>query len=231
MASKNFIQPSIPRFDGHYDHWSMLMENFLRSKEYWQVVDSGFAEPAAGTSLTDAQKTELDAQKLKDLKAKNYLFQAIDHSILETILCKDTSKQIWDSMKKKYQGNARAKRAQLQTLRCEFETLRMKSGETVSEYFSRTMAIEDVVIVEKILRSMLPKFNFVICSIEESKDLDTLSIDELQNSLLVHEQKIIQQDREESEEQVVDLFTKPLKMASFVKLRKLLGVCTLEDPD
>ncbi|KAF2285853.1 hypothetical protein GH714_008440 [Hevea brasiliensis] len=34
-----------------------------------------------------------------------------------------------------------------------------------------------------------------------------------------------------SEEQVADLFTKPLKMASFVKLRKLLGVCTLEDPD
>ncbi|KAF2310023.1 hypothetical protein GH714_006277 [Hevea brasiliensis] len=186
----------------------MLMENFLRSKEYWQVVDSGFAEPAAGTSLIDAQKTELDAQKLKDLKAKNYLFQAIDRSILETILCKDTSKQIWDSMKIKYQGNARAKQAQLQTLRCEFETLSMKSGETVSEYFSRTMAIankmrihgeklEDVVIVEKILRSMLPKFNFVICSIKESKDLDTLSIDELQNSLLVHEQKIIQQDREE----------------------------------
>ncbi|KAF2319993.1 hypothetical protein GH714_021775 [Hevea brasiliensis] len=57
--------------------------------------------------------------------------------------------------------------------------------------------LEDVVIVEKILRSMLPKFNFVICSIEESKDLDTLSIDELQNCLLVYEQKIIQQDREE----------------------------------
>ncbi|KAK6936358.1 Cleavage/polyadenylation specificity factor, A subunit, C-terminal [Dillenia turbinata] len=34
MASENFVQPSIPRFDGHYDHWSMLMENFLRSKEY-----------------------------------------------------------------------------------------------------------------------------------------------------------------------------------------------------
>ncbi|GKE35563.1 retrovirus-related pol polyprotein from transposon TNT 1-94, partial [Tanacetum coccineum] len=25
-----FVQPAIPKFDGHYDHWSMLMENFLR---------------------------------------------------------------------------------------------------------------------------------------------------------------------------------------------------------
>lgn len=59
--------------------------------------------------LTDAQKTEQERLKLKDLMAKNYLFQAIDRSIMETILKKDTSKQIWDSMKKKYQGNASAK--------------------------------------------------------------------------------------------------------------------------
>ena len=67
--------------------------------------------------MTDAQKVEVDAKKLKDLRAKNYLFQAIDHSILETILCKDTSKDFWDSMKKKYQGHSKVKRAQLQALR------------------------------------------------------------------------------------------------------------------
>ncbi|KAH0636786.1 hypothetical protein KY289_036701 [Solanum tuberosum] len=116
-------------------------------------------------------------------------------------------------MKKKYQGNARAKRAQLQTLQGEFETLCIKPEESVSVYFSRTMTIankmrihgerlEDVTIVEKILRSMFPKFNFVICLIEESKDLDTLSLDELQNSLMVHEQKIVQQDVEEQALQV-----------------------------
>jgi hypothetical protein len=32
MAEGNFVQPAIPRFDGHYDHWAMLMENFLRPK-------------------------------------------------------------------------------------------------------------------------------------------------------------------------------------------------------
>lgn len=46
----------------------MLMENFLRSTEYWQVVDSGIAELAEGVVLTQVQR-----QKLKDLKAKNYL--------------------------------------------------------------------------------------------------------------------------------------------------------------
>ncbi|XP_075097917.1 uncharacterized protein LOC142175238 [Nicotiana tabacum] len=145
--------------------------------------------------------------RLKDLKAKNYLFQAIDRSILETILCKDTYKQIWDFMKNKYQGTAKAKRAQLQALRAEFETLRMQNSESVIEYFSRVMAIsnkmringeklEDVTIIEKIL-CITAKFNYIVCSIEESKDIDTLSIDELQSSLLVHELKINQQDKEE----------------------------------
>jgi len=160
MATENFVQPAIPRFDGHYDHWSMLMENFLRSQEYWQVVSEGISKPTQDTLVSEAQRTEADVAKLKDLKAKNYLFQAIDHSILETILSKDTSKQIWDSMKKNYQGSTRTKRQQLQALRSKFETLPMKFGESVLDYFSRVMAIvnkmrihgdktEEVTIVEK----------------------------------------------------------------------------------
>ncbi|XP_070662476.1 uncharacterized protein [Malus domestica] len=194
----SFVQPAIPRLDGHYDHWSMLMENFLRSKEYWNLVETGITTVARGADSSDLQKKTLEELKLKDLKAKNYLFQAIDRSILETILKKDTAKDIWDSLKQKYQGTTHVKRAQLQALRKEFKVLHMKTGETVNNYFGRTLIIankirvhgermEDVVIIEKILRSMTSKFDYVVCSIEESNDLDTLSIDELQSSLLVHE--------------------------------------------
>lgn len=104
-------------------------------------------------------------------------------------------------MKKKYQGSSRVKRAQLQALRRDFENLQMKDGESVNNYFVRTMGLannmrfhgekmDDVTIVEKILRSLTAKFDYIVCSIEESKDIDTLLIDELQSSLLVHEQKI-----------------------------------------
>jgi len=48
-------------------------------------------------------------------------------------------------MKKKYQGSTRAKRQQLQALHLEFETLRMKFGELVSDYFSRVMTVVDTV--------------------------------------------------------------------------------------
>ncbi|KAM1393926.1 hypothetical protein ACFX2F_030030 [Malus domestica] len=209
-----FVQASIPKLDGHYDHWAMLMENFLRSKEYWSIVEHGITATAEGALLAEGQRKVLEDQKLKDLKAKNYLFQAIDRAVLETILNKDTAKEIWDSLKQKYQGTARVKRAQLQALRKEFEMLHMKTGETVNEFFCLTLTIAnkrkingdkltDVEVIEKILRSMTPKYDYVVCSIEESIDLDLLSIDELQSSLLVHEQRRIGHVMEEQALKVV----------------------------
>ena len=50
--------------------------------------------PAVAEGLTDAQRKNIEDQKLKNLKAKNYLFQAIDRSVLQTILNKDTTKNI-----------------------------------------------------------------------------------------------------------------------------------------
>jgi hypothetical protein len=44
-------------------------------------------------------------------------------------------------MKKKYEGSARVKRSHLQALCREFETLEMKAGEGVSEYFSRVLTV------------------------------------------------------------------------------------------
>ena len=206
----SFVQPAIPRFNGHYDHWSMLMENFLRSKEMWELVENGYTE-ASGSMQTEGQQKKNDEIKLKDLKVKNYLFQAIDRTVLDTILKKDTAKNIWDAMKKKFEGNARVKRSHLQALHREFETLEMRSGEGVTEYFSRVMTVankmrtygedmQDVKIVDKILRSLTEKFNYIVCSIEESKDIDALTIDELQSSLIVNEQKFV---RHKSEEQAL----------------------------
>lgn len=170
-------------------------------------------EPEDKSVLSDTERKKLEELELKDMKVKNYLFQAIARTILEQILVKDTSKQIWDSMNKKYKGNARVKRSILQALRREFEILEMKSGENVTDYFSRVMTVankmrsqgedmRDVIIVERILRSLTDRFNFIVCSIEESKDTNNLSIDKLQSSLVVHEQKFLKTNGEERALQV-----------------------------
>ncbi|XP_050902807.1 uncharacterized protein LOC127115267 [Lathyrus oleraceus] len=201
MGSKaNFVSTSIPKFDGDYDHWSMVTENLLRSKEYWVVVESGYSQPMSMDGMTPTQKQNLEEMNLKDLKAKNYLFQSLDKSILKTITQKETSKQLWDSKKMKCQGNVRVKRAQLNCLRRDFEVLAMKKGESINDYFGRVMTVandmrnygedvSDVKIVEKILRTLTDKWNYIICSIEEAKDIDQVPVDALQSSLFIHEQK------------------------------------------
>ena len=55
MVFENFVQLAIPRFDGHLVHWRMLMENFLMSMKYWQVIEIGVAAPVDRMTLTDTQ--------------------------------------------------------------------------------------------------------------------------------------------------------------------------------
>ena len=98
MAAKrqveSYVQPAIPRFDGHYDHWEMLIKNFLRSKEFFDMVETGYVEPNEGEVLSTVQQQRLAASKLKDLKVKNYLLQSIDQTNLKTMLQKKTSREI-----------------------------------------------------------------------------------------------------------------------------------------
>ncbi|MCH81218.1 retrovirus-related pol polyprotein from transposon tnt 1-94, partial [Trifolium medium] len=158
--SSSFMPPSIPKFDGFYDHWAELMENLLRSKEYWSLIENGII--VASANATQEQIKAADESRLKDLKVKNYLFQSIDRSILEMILERNTSRDIWESMRRKYQGSNKVKQAQLQSLRRDFEVLCMKEDESVNDFFARTLAIANKMtahgerlteskIVEKIL--------------------------------------------------------------------------------
>lgn len=66
-----FSTPEIPKFDGLYDHYSMLIET---------------------TPDTPEQHQHLEEIKLKDIKAKSYSFQETDHTILEIIHVCNTKK-------------------------------------------------------------------------------------------------------------------------------------------
>ena len=79
--------------------------------------------------------------------------------------------------------------------------MQMKEGEIVTSFCARTMEIRNkmrfhgekmnyVIVVENILLSLSPKYDYVVCSIKESKDINALSLDELLSTLLVHEQKM-----------------------------------------
>ncbi|KAJ9543711.1 hypothetical protein OSB04_023418 [Centaurea solstitialis] len=204
MSAEDKTLSVVPRFDGHYDHWAELMENFLRAKGLWSCVEHGVVA-RGGVTLEDA--------KTKDHQVKHYLFQAIDRNVFQQILDCRTAKIVWDSMKVKFGGSAKVKKSLLNSLRREFEILVMKNEETVTDYFARVMSVAnqmrsngevltDRKIVEKILRNLTERFTYVVVSIEEAKDTDNMTVDELQSTLLVHEQKF-RKVSNEGEDQVL----------------------------
>ena len=77
----------------------------------------------------------------------------------------------------------------------------MKESETIQAFFSRVSAIvkqfrscgdtiENKKIVKKILKSLPPKFDHIVATIKESKDLSKMSLHELNGSLEAHEKRI-----------------------------------------
>ncbi|XP_050908522.1 uncharacterized protein LOC127122185 [Lathyrus oleraceus] len=87
----------------------------------------------------------------------------------------------------------------------------MKESETVSDYITRVQivvnqltrngkTVTDAQVVENILISLTNKFENIVYAIEESKDLSTLSVEELAGSLEAHKQRKIKKKEEAVEE-------------------------------
>jgi len=88
----------------------------------------------------------------------------------------------------------------LQTLRGELESMKMKETKGVTKYITQVEIMVNQLariretlfasrVVEKILRSLTDDFVNMVCAIEESKDLSTLTFEELVGSLEAHEQR------------------------------------------
>ncbi|CAM8941179.1 hypothetical protein QQ045_012880 [Rhodiola kirilowii] len=52
-GSSSFAQPCILKYDGDYDHWSLLMENLLRSKDFWGVIETDVSAEAVDGLTTE----------------------------------------------------------------------------------------------------------------------------------------------------------------------------------
>ena len=59
ISQNNYVQLAIPKLDGHYNHWSILMEFFLRSKQYWSLVKNRIPIAAGEADLIEKQRKPL----------------------------------------------------------------------------------------------------------------------------------------------------------------------------
>ena len=97
-------------------------------------------------------------------------------------------------------GDEKVRTINLQTLRREFQNLKIIESEKIDEYCKRVMNIvnemrnhSDTIfyqqVVERILISATEKYEYIVAITEETKDLSKLSIKELVGSFRAHEKR------------------------------------------
>ncbi|XP_016667266.1 uncharacterized protein [Gossypium hirsutum] len=137
---------------------------YLQAFDLWEVVNTD-AEPAPlRANPTVAQIRQHTDERTKRHKAMSYIQNCVSDVIFTRIMACETPKQAWDKLKEEFQGTKRTRQQQLLNLRRDFRNLKMKEEETV-------------------------KCEAKISSLEDSRDLASISLTELINALYAQEQR------------------------------------------
>ena len=129
MSSSWSIQaPILVGFN--YDFWSEKVKAIFQGRGCWDCVETGFIESDANVVaiMTVVQRKTLEELKQKEGKVKSYILVSLDDSIFPKIIGAKTAKEAWDILKLVYKGNDKVKTVRLQTLRTQFETLKMSES-------------------------------------------------------------------------------------------------------
>ncbi|KAK2376919.1 hypothetical protein QL285_077661 [Trifolium repens] len=224
MNGNGGMSTKLPVFDGkNWNRWMKQMLVLFGAQDVLELVIEGYVPVAA--DATDAQKLAQKDTKKKDQRTLFYIHQCVDENVFEKIADSETAKAAWDTLVRCYGGDASLKKVKLQSLRRQYENLNMKNNEKVPEYISRMIMItnemkacgetlSEQVIIEKVLRSLTPQFDYIVVAIEHSKDLSSMRIEELQSSLEAQELRLTERNSEREVEQ------QALKAASEKKYQK-----------
>ena len=122
-----------PIFDvTNFVYWKVRVTSYLQSLgiEVWDIIDTGYTFPSA-TPRDPAEKKKFET----NAKAVNTLLGCLSQSKFVKVMQYKTAKEIWDKIVLSYDGDEQVKRAKLQTLRIEYENLRLYNDESVANYF------------------------------------------------------------------------------------------------
>ena len=174
-----------PIFDGtNFVYWKVRVTAYLQSlsTEVWDIIDTGYTFPSA-TPTDPAEKKKYET----NAKGVNTLLGCLSQSEFVKVMQYKSAKEIWDQIVLSYEGVEQVKQAKLQTLRIQYENLRMHNDESVANYFLHVdeivnnmknfgEEIKEAVMVEKVLRSLFPRFESKVSAIEEKENLRNLTM-------------------------------------------------------
>jgi len=131
--------------------------------------------------------------------------------IMTRIMTLKSPKEIWEYLKAEYEGNEKIRGMKVLNLIREFEMQRMKESETIKEYSNKLLGIANKIkllgkefpdsrLVEKILVTVPERYEASIASLENTKDLSTITFTEVIHALQAQEQRRLMREDHEAVE-------------------------------
>ncbi|GJU57876.1 zf-CCHC domain-containing protein [Tanacetum coccineum] len=183
LEGQSMQRPPLFESDG-FIYWKNRFETYVKSKDLdlWHVITDGDFPPIQNNPETKKdevvpfhkQNDDLKKKLAKNNEAKMVIYNALPRKEYERIFMCQTAKEIWDTLLITHQGNNQVKANKIDLLVQQYEQFMIPEEESIDNAFA--------------------KFNTIITSLkaldEESKNLTTLSLDELIGNLKFYEEVI-----------------------------------------
>ena len=188
----SFVIP--PHFDvNNYTYWKVRMKAFLKSidKKVWNFVEYGWKKST--TPINECQTSQKEAVTFNS-KTMNAIFSAVSMEEYKRISNVEIAHTAWNILQIVHEGTKAVKINKLQQLTTRFESIRMSDDEFFAKFYAKLNDIvnsaynlgeiyDQTKIVRKILRSLTEDFRPKVTAIIESKDVNSIPVDELVGSL------------------------------------------------
>lgn len=171
----------------NYTAWALKLKVFMQAHGIWEAV-----EPTDPKNIVEERIDKI---------ALAMIYQAIPEEMLLSLAEKKISKDAWEAIKTMCQGADRVKTAKIQTLKAEFESLSMNNTEILDDFCTKLNGlvtniralgeeIQEAYIVKKLLKAVPSKFLQIASTIEQFKNLETMTVEETVGSLKAHEKRL-----------------------------------------
>ncbi|GJR21412.1 zf-CCHC domain-containing protein [Tanacetum coccineum] len=197
-------------------YWKNRFETYVKVKDLdlWHIILNGDFPPVAKNKVTqvlevvpfEEQSNDLKKKLAKNNEAKMVLYNALPKKEYERVFMCKPAKDIWQSLLITHQGNSQVKNNKINLLVQQYEQFTILEEESINSGFAGFNTIitglkaldegfSSKNYVRKFFRALHPKWRAKVKAIEESKDLSSLTLDELIGNLKVHE-VIMEKDSE-----------------------------------
>ncbi|XP_061993283.1 uncharacterized protein LOC133711109 [Rosa rugosa] len=252
-AARSTSHPPFLDDKTNYAAWKVKMKAFLWAKDVavWAVIESGWEYPTKtekvdtkeigeGSSTVEAKVKKPMSEWTADENTKSTNNQKALNSIFTA--------QAWDILQVTHEGTTAVRESKLQQLIQQFENMKMGDDDKFADFYARLSVVVNGCfnlgdpipqhrIVKKVLRSLPMKYHSKKIAIQESKNLNTYSLQELIGNLTTYEMELpdemksksialkVKKDiedestyEEDADEDEIDLVTR--KFRKFLKDRK-----------